>query len=240
MPEFLQSPAGRAVIGAAIAVLAVLVIDLNYRWFFKTVLDAVFALIAILICSPIIAVCAVVSKSRAGCALEKNPYIGKGGKIVYLTSFAGVGGALKNLPRLFDVLCGRMSFVGVMPMDIGDGALIDDAAMPRFNAKPGICCHLALHAYEEVTYEQIFALDARYARRRELFTDIVIALKCLILAVRGEKRAYLGEAADKTYAQVLVERGVITPEQASAALGSALDLIGKDGARDRLKEDFRK
>ena len=59
MPEFLQSSAGRAVICVAVAVLAILIIELNYRWFFKTVFDAIFAFIAILICSPVIAVCEV-------------------------------------------------------------------------------------------------------------------------------------------------------------------------------------
>jgi lipopolysaccharide/colanic/teichoic acid biosynthesis glycosyltransferase len=240
MPEFLQSPAGRAVICVAVAVLAILIIELNYRWFFKTVFDAIFAFIAILICSPVIAVCAVVSKCRAGSVLEKIPYLGKGGRIIYLTSFAGVCGALKNLPRLFDVLTGKMSFVGVIPLGIGDGALIDDDAMPRFNAKPGICCHLALNSYEGLAYEQIFSLDARYARRRELFTDIVIVLKCAVLGVRGENREYLGEAKDKSYAQVLTERGVITQEQADAALKAANDLILKEAERRTIKEDFER
>ncbi len=130
--------------------------------------------------------------------------------------------------------------MGVIPLGIGDGALIDDDAMPRFNAKPGICCHLALNSYEGLAYEQIFSLDARYARRRELFTDIVIVLKCAVLGVRGENREYLGEAKDKSYAQVLTERGVITQEQADAALKAANDLILKEAERRTIKEDFER
>ena len=47
--EFIQSPAGRAIAAVVISALAILIIDLNYRWFFKRVFDIVFSLIAILI-----------------------------------------------------------------------------------------------------------------------------------------------------------------------------------------------
>lgn len=58
--------------------------------------------------------------------------------------------------------------------------------------------------------------------------------------MRGENREYLGEAKDKSYAQVLTERGVITQEQADAALKAANDLILKEAERRTIKEDFER
>ena len=64
--EFLKSAAGHAVVGVLIAALAVLIIDLNYRLFFKYVLDFIFALLFVTVLSPVFIGCAAVSKYREG------------------------------------------------------------------------------------------------------------------------------------------------------------------------------
>ena len=225
MPEFFESTAGRAVLGVVITVVVILLIELNYKLFMKAVLDVLFAFIAVIICSPVLLAGAVISKIKTGSALESKAYLGVKGKIIYLHSFAGIEKGIKNLPRLFDVLSGKLSFVGVKPVELADGALMDDEQMERFNARPGLVCHLVLKGYEELTYEDIFALDKRYAKKRELFTDIFIILKNLAYVIRGEGKSYLGQSRDKSYAQVLLERGSITQndfERANEAAQEAL------------------
>ena len=225
MPEFFESTAGRAVLGVVITVVVILLIELNYKLFMKAVLDVLFAFIAVIICSPVLLAGAVISKIKTGSALESKAYLGVKGKIIYLHSFAGIEKGIKNLPRLFDVLSGKLSFVGVKPVELADGALMDDEQMERFNARPGLVCHLVLKGYEELTYEDIFALDKRYAKKRELFTDIFIILKNLAYVIRGEGKSYLGQSRDKSYAQVLLERGSITKndfERANEAAQEAL------------------
>ena len=236
MPEFFASPAGRAVAGVLIALLATVIIDLNYKWFFKRVFDFLFAFIAMLVLSPLIATCSVVSAMNAEKVFEKTPYLGKNGKIIYLLSFAVLNGKLKNLPALFDIMGGRLSFVGVKLMDIGDAALMDDKFMDRFNARPGLVCHLALTVYENLTYEQMFTLDARYARRRELFTDIFIVIKSAVLAIRGEGESCFGETLNATYAKTLLSGGTITEETASRALNAAKEAIEEE----EKKKEFKK
>ncbi|MDE7330426.1 MAG: sugar transferase, partial [Clostridia bacterium] len=236
MPEFFTTPAGRAVFGVIIALLAIVIIDLNYKWFFKFVFDFIFAFIATLICSPVLAVCSVISANNAGRVFERKPYLGKNGKIIFVHSFAGIENRLKNLPRLFDIMGGRISFVGVKLMEISDAALMEDNAMSRFNARPGAVCHLALTVYENLTYEQMFTLDARYAKRRELFTDIFIIIKSAVLAIRGEGKSYFGEAADKSYAQTLVSRGAITEDTAERSARAAEEALEEDEKRKEVKK----
>ena len=43
MPEFLKTPAGHALLGVIIAVVLIIFIDLNYKFFMKAVLDFFFA-----------------------------------------------------------------------------------------------------------------------------------------------------------------------------------------------------
>ena len=210
LEEFLKTPAGHAVFGIVIAVAALVIIELNYRLFFKYVLDFIFALITTLICSPVFLVGAIISKKRAGYVFEELPYLGAKGKIVYLKSFAGLNRGIKYLPRILDILCGRLSFVGIAPLKLSDGALLEDSHMERFATRPGLVNHLVLRGYEGLTYEEAFALDARYCKKRELFTDIFIIIKRIILAIRGDGKSFLGETAELSYGQALLKRGVIT------------------------------
>lgn len=212
MLEFLQSAAGRAVLGVFIAVVVLIILDLNYRFFTKAVLDFIFAFVAVIILSPLLVPVAVVSKVKAGKVFKTSPYLGVKCKIIYLHTFAGISGKLKYLARIFDVLGGSLSFVGVQPLEISDGALTEDDKMERFNARPGLICHMVLRGYEGVTYEDMFDFDAKYAKKRELFTDIFIFFKWLVYSVRGEGKFYLGEAKDASYTQTLFNRGAITEE----------------------------
>ncbi|MBD5583718.1 MAG: sugar transferase [Clostridia bacterium] len=235
MADFLKTPAGHAVFGVVIALVAIVIIELNYRLFFKYVLDFIFALIAVIVTSPVLLAGAVISSKRAGRVFEKTPYLGTKGKIVYFLSFAGIDRGIKNLPRLLNVLTGKLSFVGVALLKVSDGALLDDSFMERFSTRPGLFNHLALHGDESLTYEEAFALDKRYVKRRELFTDIYIVLKSLVLAIRGEAKSYLGETARKSYGEVLLERGTISSEDIERA-----ERYAEEAENDRKKrEDFK-
>lgn len=235
LDEFLKTPAGHAVFGVVIAVAAIVIIELNYRLFFKYVLDFIFALIATVICSPVFLAGAIISKKRAGYVFEETPYLGAKGKIIYLKSFAGIQRCIKNLPRLLDIICGRLSFVGVAPLKLSDGALLDDSHMDRFGTHAGLVNHLVLRGYEGLTYEEAFELDARYCKKRELFTDIFIILKRLILAIRGDGKSYLGETADTSYGEVLLKRGTITQTDLINAEKNAEEALKNDEIRTDVK-----
>lgn len=235
LEEFLKTPAGHAVFGIVIAVAAIVIIELNYRLFFKYVLDFIFALIATVICSPVLIAGAVISKKRAGFVFEETPCLGAKGKIVYLKSFAGVGRGIKNLPALLDILCGRLSFVGIAPLKLSDGALLDDSHMERFLTRPGIVNHLVWHGYEGLTYEEAFALDARYCKKRELFTDIFILIKRIILAIRGDGKSFLGETACLSYGEALLKRGTITEADLLNAERNAEEAIKNEEMRSDIK-----
>lgn len=227
MLEFLKTPAGQAVFGVVTAAVLLVIIDLNYKIFMKAALDFLFGLIALIFCSPVLAVCSVISKKNAGKVLESTAYLGGKGKIIRLSSFAGINGRAKNLPYIFGVLSGKISFVGVKPLPVSDGALIEDDQLARFTARPGLICHLSMGGDESLTYEEMFDLDARYAKRRELFTDVYIAVKTLVLKIRGEGKSYFGEAKDKSYGQALLARGAITEEDLTRAVAYGEEAIEK-------------
>lgn len=239
LDEFLKSPAGHAVFGIVIAVAAIVIIELNYRLFFKYVLDFIFALIFTVICSPVFLVGAVISRKKAGYVFDETPYLGAKGKIIYVKSFAGIKRGIKNLPYLLSVLSCKMSFVGISLLSLPDGALLEDEAMERFGARPGIVNHLVLRGREDLTYEEVFALDGAYVKRRELFTDIFRVIKYLVLLIRGEGKAYLGEAKDKSYGEVLLARGSITESDLRRAEDNAREALSEAEKLENLKAGRR-
>ena len=234
--EFLKSAAGHAVVGVLIAALAALIIDLNYRLFFKYVLDFLFALITVVVLSPAFIACAAVSKYREGRVYDKTPFLGAGGKVIYARSYAGAHRPFKNFARVLDVLAGRLSFVGPCLMPVSDGAFLDDGAMQRFNTRPGIFSYLAVRGGEGLAYGDMFALDARYAKKRELFYDIVAVLATVALAIRGEGKAYLGEAATASYAETLLKSGAASEKDVEQAEKIALEAIEEHEKRRQVRK----
>lgn len=231
MPEFFNTPAGRAVFGVAVALIVILIIEINYRLFFKYLLDFIFGVIAVIVLSPVLIVGAIIYK------IEKKPCLGAKGKIVYLHSFAGNAKAIKNLPRLLDIVCGKLSFVGTLAMPASDGALLDDEVMARFGTRPGLFSYLAQSVDENLTYEKMFARDIKYCAKREFFTDIFAVLCCIALLIRGDGGIYLGEAKNANYAQTLIARGVITEAQAQEAVKAAKEAESEDAARKNFRKE---
>jgi len=236
MLDFLRAPAGQIVFGFVAAIVILIVIDVNYRYFTKTVLDIIFAFIAVILCSPVLVAGAIISRKNSGKVLETKAYPGVKGKIVYLHSFAGIKGGIEYLPRLFDVLCGRLSFVGVKQIELSDCPLMDDGQMERFSARAGLICHLCYKGGNELTYEEMFDMDISYAKHRELFTDIYIVLKRIVSAVRSDGKGYRGEPENGTYAEALLARGAITETDVKRAAECAAEAVAERDKRIKFKE----
>mgnify|MGYP001036478986 FL=1 len=227
---FLNSPAGIAVFCVAAAALLILILDLNYRLFAKRLLDFIASLITVCVISPLLIVCAVISKVRSenGSVLDYADYIGLNGKVISVSGFAGISGPLKNLSCILDVLCGKLSMVGPKLVESGDAALIEDGAMERFSVRPGLVSPLAVSGGEQLTYEEMFAADVRYIKRREMFMDFGILICAAVKGIRGDGKKYLGEAAEKSYAQTLLQRGAITEEDVITARNYAAEASKKN------------
>ncbi len=236
MFKFFRTPAGMAVFAVAAAVILLVIIEVNYKYFTKRLLDFIFALISSAVCSPLLIVCAVISKIRANSVLEATPYLGGKGKIIYLHAFSGVESRVRYAARLFDVLSGGLSFVGVKPLPVEDGALMDDGVMERFTAKPGIISHLALTGSGGLTYEEMFGLDIRYAKKRGFFYDIWVAVIRLVTFIRGDGKSFLGETASAGYVETLLSRGELTADEAATAREYAQEAVKNDMAA----KEFRK
>lgn len=224
--KFMASPAGIAIFAVVAFAVLVLILALNYRFFAKALLDFLFGVIFVIILSPLFAVCAVIVKRRAGRVLDEEWVVGKGGKPVKVHVFApfereGRPGyisrsALMYLPLLFGVLCGRLSIVGPVPLSLADGTLLSEEFEPRFAVRPGIISPAANAYAVRPSYEEMFAADCEYEKRRSLFFDIRAFVAVALRTVRGEKGKFL-ELGRGGYGAELLADGKITGQQLADA-----------------------
>lgn len=221
-------------------ILAFIIMVVAYRWVFKYVFDFLVGFLISLVTLPVWLTVAIISKVHI---IRKNEYAsiftyryvaGKKGKPVKIYSFTvlnSLSGELtklgkflrktriEKLPAVFSLLSLRISIVGVSPLSLIDEKFISEEDYVRFSVRPGFISPLSSmsESAQTFTYEDMFALDKRYVEKYGFFGDLRILLMPFINKIRGEKKDVFGEISQKTYAQVLLERGEITDEDYAEA-----------------------
>ncbi|MFA5233453.1 MAG: undecaprenyl phosphate N,N'-diacetylbacillosamine 1-phosphate transferase [Sulfurimonas sp.] len=82
--------------------------------------------------------------------------------------------SLDELPQLFNVLKGDMSFVGPRPLLIEYLPLYNDEQKRRHDAKPGITGWAQVNGRNAISWEQKFELDAWYVDNQSFWLDMKI------------------------------------------------------------------
>jgi len=82
--------------------------------------------------------------------------------------------SLDELPQLFNVLKGEMSFVGPRPLLIEYLDLYDDQQKRRHDVKPGITGWAQVNGRNAISWEQKFEYDVWYVNNQSFLLDIKI------------------------------------------------------------------
>lgn len=112
--------------------------------------------------------------------LKKDPRITRIGSFLRTTS-------LDELPQIFNVLKGEMSLVGPRPVTREEiEQHYREAASLCFSVPPGITGLWQVSGRNNTTYEQRVSLDIWYVRNWNLWLDIVILLKTVVVVIKRE------------------------------------------------------
>jgi len=82
--------------------------------------------------------------------------------------------SLDELPQLFNVLKGEMSFVGPRPLLIEYLPLYSDEQKRRHNVKPGITGWAQVNGRNAISWEQKFEYDVWYVDNQSFWLDLKI------------------------------------------------------------------
>jgi lipopolysaccharide/colanic/teichoic acid biosynthesis glycosyltransferase len=91
---------------------------------------------------------------------------------------------LDELPQLYNILVGEMSFVGPRPLlPVDQPAVIS----PRLSVRPGLTGLAQVHGGRDISVEDKNTLDLWYIGNASLWLDIKILLRTLVVLREGER-----------------------------------------------------
>jgi len=109
--------------------------------------------------------------------MKDDPRVTKVGKFIRKTS-------LDELPQLINVLKGEMSLVGPRPPLPREVQEYNTYHLQRLSVTPGCTGLWQVSGRNSVGFEEMVELDLQYIRERNLFYDIRIILKTVLLLIR--------------------------------------------------------
>jgi len=177
-----------------------------YRKYFKRPLDFMFALITLIVLSPLLLIIAILVKINLGSPVifkQKRPGLNEkiftlykfrtmtdkrdeNGKLLpdseRLTSFGKFlrSTSLDELPELYNILKGDMSFVGPRPLLVEYLPLYNDFQRRRHEVRPGLTGLAQVNGRNAISWEQKFKLDVEYVDNVSFIGD----LKIIILTIK--------------------------------------------------------
>ena len=183
-----------------------------YRNFFKRLFDILGALILIILTLPIMIWAYFAIKKHLGSPViftQSRP--GKDEKIFQIYKFRSMSNAtdqngnllsdeirlgnfgkklralsIDELPQLFNILKGDMSFIGPRPLLIEYLPLYSKAQKRRHNVRPGITGLAQVNGRNAISWREKFEFDIYYADNLSLFLDIKIALKTIQKVIKKD------------------------------------------------------
>lgn len=112
--------------------------------------------------------------------LDNDPRITRVGRFLRTTS-------LDELPQIFNVLKGEMSLVGPRPVTSAEIALhYKELADLCFSVRPGITGLWQVTGRSNTSYDYRVGLDSWYVRNWNLWLDIAILFKTVLIVIKKE------------------------------------------------------
>lgn len=196
-----------------------------FRNIIKKIFDLILSLILLIILSPIFISIYLLIKIKLGSpVLFKQNRPGKNEKIFKMYKFRTMTekrdergdllpdkdrltvfgqflrkSSLDELPELFNILKGDMSFVGPRPLLIEYLPLYNDEQKQRHLVKPGLTGWAQINGRNAISWDEKFKLDVWYVENISMWLDIKILILTFIRVVKRDGISYNGEATMKKF-----------------------------------------
>ncbi len=190
-----------------------------YSRFLKRAIDFALALFALIVLSPILLIISILVKINLGSPIffrQKRPGLNEKIFIIYkfrsMTDERDENGrllpgkkrlnwfgkflrstSLDELPELWNILKGEMSFVGPRPLAIEYLPYYTQKERMRHGVRPGLTGLAQINGRNTIIWEERFAFDLEYVDNISFLTDLRIILKTIGLVLRREDIGHPGK-----------------------------------------------
>ncbi|MCV3424375.1 undecaprenyl phosphate N,N'-diacetylbacillosamine 1-phosphate transferase [Campylobacter sp. IFREMER_LSEM_CL1085] len=180
-----------------------------YKNGLKRVFDFFLALILLIIFLPFIVLIGIVLKIVQGSVLFKQARPGLNEKIFYIYKFKTMSDetdengellpdelrlkpfgklvrslSLDELPQLFNILKGDMSFIGPRPLLVEYLPLYNQEQKKRHDVRPGITGWAQINGRNAISWEQKFKYDVEYVQNCSFLFDLKIFFMTIIKVLK--------------------------------------------------------
>jgi len=183
-----------------------------YKRVFKRILDILLSFLLLIILSPVFLLIALLVRIKLGSPVlftQERP--GKDGKIfslykfrsmtnevdeyghllpneVRLTSFGKAlrSTSLDELPELWNILKGEMSFIGPRPLLVEYLHLYNDTQKKRHEVRPGLTGLAQVNGRNTVDWQNRFQYDVEYVNNLSFLLDLKILFKTVFIVLKRE------------------------------------------------------
>ncbi|EPP8196555.1 undecaprenyl phosphate N,N'-diacetylbacillosamine 1-phosphate transferase [Campylobacter lari] len=180
-----------------------------YKNGLKRVFDFFLALILLIIFLPFIVLIGIILKIVQGSVLFKQARPGLNEKIFYIYKFKTMSDetdengellpdelrlkpfgklvrslSLDELPQLFNVLKGDMSFIGPRPLLVEYLPLYNQEQKKRHDVRPGITGWAQINGRNAISWEQKFKYDVEYVQNCSFLFDLKIFFMTIVKVLK--------------------------------------------------------
>lgn len=183
-----------------------------YRKYFKRTLDIIFSLLFIIILSPLLLLITCLVRLKLGSPIlfkQQRPGMNETIFTIYkfrtmtnerdsngellpdeirLTKFGKFlrSTSLDELPELFNILKGDMSFVGPRPLSINYLPYYNEIEKQRHSVRPGLTGLAQVNGRNKANWTKRFKYDIEYVKKVSLIIDLSIILKTIYVVFKKE------------------------------------------------------
>ena len=118
-----------------------------------------------------------------------------------LTSFGRFlrSSSLDEMPELFNILIGDMSFVGPRPLSVLYLPFYTEEERKRHSVRPGLTGLAQVSGRNALSWEEKFKFDSLYVERVCFFEDFRIFLRTIFIVIRGSDIGQAEEAPESLH-----------------------------------------
>lgn len=224
-----------------------------YERFFKRLFDFVLALIGLIVLSPVLLIVAILIRVKLGKPIlfkQKRPGLNEKIFTLYkfrtmtdkrdengnllpdserLTKFGKFlrSTSLDELPELFNILKGDMSFVGPRPQLIKDMIFMTNEQRLRHTVLPGLTGWAQVNGRNNITWEEKLAYDLEYVNNISFLFDIKIIIMTIYKVLKREGVTAQGMDTAEDLGDYLLKTGKIDLEKYNECIDNNKQIINR-------------